>query len=169
MLFRNCIDTVLCAQAQAMQEANRLATNRWPPFWAIAAMVLLGFDEFVAVLYNPLWLLLGLVVFLFAKTVYQASSWHIAVFQHVSPDIRWFIVRIVSPLFQAPSSVSPEPIQCARGLDLKLTAVIAAGAGCGHGDAEGAAAGCHGAQCQVCPGGAAGVSADCRGCQGLCG
>lgn len=58
-------------QAQATQEANRLATNRWPPFWAIAAMVLLGFDEFVAVLYNPLWLLLGLVLFLFAKTVYQ--------------------------------------------------------------------------------------------------
>lgn len=74
MLFRNCTDAVLCAQAQATQEANRLATNRWPPFWAIAAMVLLGFDEFVAVLYNPLWLLLGLVLFLFAKTVYQASS-----------------------------------------------------------------------------------------------
>lgn len=36
-------------------------------------MVLLGFDEFVAVLYNPLWLLLALVVFLFGKTVYQAS------------------------------------------------------------------------------------------------
>ncbi len=61
-------------QAQATQEANRAATNRWPPFWAIAAMVLLGFDEFVAVLYNPLWLLLGLVIFLFGKTVYQAST-----------------------------------------------------------------------------------------------
>ena len=60
-------------QAQATQEANRAATNRWPPFWAIAAMALLGFDEFVAVLYNPLWLLLALVVFLFGKTVYQAS------------------------------------------------------------------------------------------------
>lgn len=37
-------------------------------------MVLLGFDEFIAVLYNPLWLLLGLVIFLFGKTVYQASA-----------------------------------------------------------------------------------------------
>ena len=37
-------------------------------------MVLLGFNELVAVLYNPLWLLLGLIIFLFAKTVYQAST-----------------------------------------------------------------------------------------------
>ena len=66
-------ERLLRVQAQATQEANRAATNRWPPFWAIAAMVLLGFDEFVAVLYNPLWLLLALVVFLFGKTVYQAS------------------------------------------------------------------------------------------------
>ena len=58
-------------QAQATQEANRAATNRWPPFWAIAAMVFLGFNEFVAVLYNPLWLLLALFLFLFGKTVYQ--------------------------------------------------------------------------------------------------
>ena len=61
-------------QAQATQEANRAATNRWPPLWAIAAMMLLGFNELVAVLYNPLWLLLGLIIFLFAKTVYQAST-----------------------------------------------------------------------------------------------
>ena len=61
------------AQAQATQEANRAATNKWPPFWAIAAMVVLGFDEFVAVLYNPLWLILALIIFLFGKTVYQVS------------------------------------------------------------------------------------------------
>lgn len=54
-----------------MQEANRAATNRWPPFWAIAAMLVLGFDEMLAVLYNPLWLILGLILFLFGKTVYQ--------------------------------------------------------------------------------------------------
>ena len=60
-------------QAQATQEANRAATNKWPPFWAIAAMVVLGFDEFVAVLYNPLWLILALIIFLFGKTVYQVS------------------------------------------------------------------------------------------------
>lgn len=72
-------------QAQATQEANRAATNRWPPFWAIAAMVLLGFDEFVAVLYNPLWLLLGLVIFLFGKTVYQAST--SAPPSHMTPSV----------------------------------------------------------------------------------
>ena len=61
----------MCVQAQATQEANRAASNKWPPFWAIAAMVVLGFDEFVAVLYNPLWLVLALIIFLFGKTVYQ--------------------------------------------------------------------------------------------------
>jgi hypothetical protein len=97
LLLRKHINTVRCMQAQATQEANRAATNRWPPFWAIAAMMLLGFDEFVAVLYNPLWLLLGLVVFLFAKTVYQASpKYPIARFQHVGPNTSCFIARTVS-------------------------------------------------------------------------
>ena len=31
---------------------------------------MLGFNEFMAVLYNPLWLLLLLLLFLFARTVY---------------------------------------------------------------------------------------------------
>ena len=59
-------------QAQATQEANRAASNRWPPFWAILAMLVLGWNEFLAVLYNPLWLLAALLVFLFGKTVYEA-------------------------------------------------------------------------------------------------
>ncbi|KAL4442065.1 hypothetical protein ABPG77_011326 [Micractinium sp. CCAP 211/92] len=58
-------------QALATQEANRAAQNRLPPLWAIVAMVVLGFDEFVAVLYNPLWLVFLLLLFLFARTVYQ--------------------------------------------------------------------------------------------------
>jgi hypothetical protein len=37
----------------------------------MAAMVVLGFNEFMAVLYNPLWLLFLLLAFLFARTVYQ--------------------------------------------------------------------------------------------------
>ncbi len=60
-------------QAQATQEANRAASNKWPPFWAIAAMFILGFDEMMAVLYNPLWLILALFLFLFGKTVYQVG------------------------------------------------------------------------------------------------
>ena len=67
-----------CVQAQATQEANRAASNRWPPLWAIGAMLVLGADEFLAVLYNPLWLVLGLLIFLFIKSVYQVGSaaWH---------------------------------------------------------------------------------------------
>lgn len=62
---------MLGTQAQATQDANRAATNRMPPAWAIAAMVVLGFNEFLALLYNPLYIVLGLAIFLFARTVYQ--------------------------------------------------------------------------------------------------
>lgn len=61
-------------QAQATQEANRAASNRWPPLWAILALLVLGFDEFVAVLYNPLWLILVIFLVLFGKTVYEVRS-----------------------------------------------------------------------------------------------
>lgn len=57
-------------QAIATQEANKLAQNKLPPLWAILAMVLLGFNEFVAVLRNPFLLVLVVVVVLFARTVY---------------------------------------------------------------------------------------------------
>jgi hypothetical protein len=60
-------------QALATQEANRAAQNRLPPLWAIAAMIVLGFNEFMAVLYNPFWLVFLLIAFLFARTVYQVG------------------------------------------------------------------------------------------------
>lgn len=53
------------------QEANRAASNQMPPLWALAAMVVLGFNEFLALLYNPLMLLLLIALLLFAKTVYS--------------------------------------------------------------------------------------------------
>lgn len=54
----------------ALQEANRAASNRMPPLWAIGAMLVLGFNEFMTLLYNPLVLLLLIALILFAKTVY---------------------------------------------------------------------------------------------------
>lgn len=38
------------------------------------AQVVLGFNEFLAVLYNPLWLLALLLLFLFGRTVYQVRA-----------------------------------------------------------------------------------------------
>ena len=37
-------------------------------------MVVLGFNEFMAVLYNPFWLVFLLIAFLFARTVYQVGG-----------------------------------------------------------------------------------------------
>jgi len=59
--------TVLRLQAMSTQEANRAASNKMPPLWAAAAIVLLGWNEFLTVLYNPLWLFIGLITFLFGK------------------------------------------------------------------------------------------------------
>ena len=56
--------------ATLLQEANRAAMNRMPPLWALAAMAILGANEFLAVLYNPLWLAALIILFLFARTVY---------------------------------------------------------------------------------------------------
>ncbi len=58
-------------QAVATQEANKLAQNKLPPLWAIIAMIFLGFNEFVAVLRNPLLLIFLILLFMFGRTVYN--------------------------------------------------------------------------------------------------
>lgn len=60
---------LLVQQATATQEAYK-ANNRGPPLWAIAAMVVLGWNEFWALVYSPLYLTLGLLAFLFLRTLY---------------------------------------------------------------------------------------------------
>ena len=42
-----------------------------PPLWAIAAIAILGMNEFIAVLYNPLYLILIGTLVLFVSTVYK--------------------------------------------------------------------------------------------------
>ncbi|XP_076958102.1 protein ROOT HAIR DEFECTIVE 3-like [Bidens hawaiensis] len=57
-------------QAIASQEANKRNNNWLPPPWAIAAMVILGFNEFMTLLRNPLWLLVIFVSYLLAKALW---------------------------------------------------------------------------------------------------
>ena len=45
---------VCVLQAVNTQEANKAASNRLPPLWAMVAMVLLGWNEAMAVLTNPI-------------------------------------------------------------------------------------------------------------------
>lgn len=42
-----------------------------PPLWALAAIAVLGFNEAVAVLYNPFWLILLPLLGLFAWSLYK--------------------------------------------------------------------------------------------------
>jgi len=52
------------------QEANKRNNNWLPPPWALAAMAILGFNEFMTLLKNPLYLGVIFVVFLFGKAIW---------------------------------------------------------------------------------------------------
>ena len=43
----------LAVQAVNTQEANKAASNRLPPLWAMVAMVLLGWNEAMSILTSP--------------------------------------------------------------------------------------------------------------------
>ncbi len=77
---------VLVQQALSAQQANRLANNRMPPLWALLAMLVLGWNEAMALIFNPLYLILGAIAFLFLR------RWGL-----------WGLVR--GPLWRAPPSV----------------------------------------------------------------
>lgn len=58
------------SQAIAAQEASRRSNNWLPPGWAIIAMVVLGFNEFMTLLRNPLYLAVLFVGFLVSKALW---------------------------------------------------------------------------------------------------
>ncbi|KZV51416.1 hypothetical protein F511_20580 [Dorcoceras hygrometricum] len=57
-------------QAFAAQEASRRNNNWLPPPWAIVAIVLLGFNEFMTLLRNPLYLGIIFIAFLVVKALW---------------------------------------------------------------------------------------------------
>ncbi|KAG9455655.1 hypothetical protein H6P81_000163 [Aristolochia fimbriata] len=57
-------------QAIAAQEANKRNNNWLPPPWAILAIVVLGFNEFMTLLRNPLYLGVIFVAFLLGKALW---------------------------------------------------------------------------------------------------
>ncbi|KAK7303534.1 hypothetical protein RJT34_14441 [Clitoria ternatea] len=57
-------------QAISAQEAYKRSNNWLPPPWAIMAMVLLGFNEFMILLKNPLYLLIIFVAYLIGKALW---------------------------------------------------------------------------------------------------
>lgn len=48
-----------------------MAGKRSAPIWALAAIMFLGWNEFMAVLWNPVLLILGLVTFVFGYQMYN--------------------------------------------------------------------------------------------------
>ncbi|XP_075492309.1 protein ROOT HAIR DEFECTIVE 3-like isoform X1 [Primulina tabacum] len=59
------------SQAIAAQEASRRNNNWLPPPWAIVAIVVLGFNEFMTLLRNPLYLGIIFVLFLLIKALWM--------------------------------------------------------------------------------------------------
>ncbi|KAF7843484.1 protein ROOT HAIR DEFECTIVE 3-like [Senna tora] len=58
------------SQAIAAQEANKRNNNWLPPPWAIVALIVLGFNEFMTLLRNPFYLAVIFVGFLLAKALW---------------------------------------------------------------------------------------------------
>lgn len=58
------------SQAIAAQEANKRNNNWLPPPWAIVALIVLGFNEFMTLLRNPLYLGVIFVAFLLVKALW---------------------------------------------------------------------------------------------------
>lgn len=57
-------------QAISAQEAHKRSNNWLPPPWAILAMIILGFNEFMLLLKNPLYLIVFFVVYLLSKALW---------------------------------------------------------------------------------------------------
>ncbi|XP_078167910.1 protein ROOT HAIR DEFECTIVE 3-like [Carex rostrata] len=57
-------------QAISAQEAHKRNNNWLPPPWAIGAMFILGFNEFMVLLRNPLWLAVIFVAYLVGKAMW---------------------------------------------------------------------------------------------------
>ncbi|KAL2341507.1 hypothetical protein Fmac_009447 [Flemingia macrophylla] len=57
-------------QAISAQEAYKRSNNWLPPPWAIMAMVVLGFNEFMMLLKNPLYLMFIFVAYLIGKAIW---------------------------------------------------------------------------------------------------
>lgn len=53
------------------QQANIAAGKRAPPVWALGMMLLLGWNEMMAVLWNPVYMILAVVVGLFSWQMYR--------------------------------------------------------------------------------------------------
>jgi hypothetical protein len=58
------------SQAVTAHEASKQASNRGPPLWTIMAMLVLGWNELVSLLYNPVLLILVILLFVFARAIY---------------------------------------------------------------------------------------------------
>eukprot|EP00250_Pteridium_aquilinum_P020465 c24824_g2_i2 orf=433-2931(-) len=57
-------------QAITAQEASKRGATWMPPPWAMVAMLCLGFNEFMMLLRNPLYLVIGFVLFLLGRAVW---------------------------------------------------------------------------------------------------
>ncbi|XP_068634608.1 protein ROOT HAIR DEFECTIVE 3-like [Aristolochia californica] len=57
-------------QAISAQEAHQRSNNWLPPPWAICAMLILGFNEFMLILRNPLYIMAMFIIYLVSKALW---------------------------------------------------------------------------------------------------
>ncbi|GAV78733.1 RHD3 domain-containing protein [Cephalotus follicularis] len=96
-------------QAIAAQEAHQRNNNRLPPPWAIVAMIVLGFNEFMLLLKNPLYLMVLFIVYLLLKALWVQMD-IVGEFQNGTLA---GLLSISSRFF--PTVMKPSKTTCSRG------------------------------------------------------
>ncbi|KAH7666188.1 RHD3/Sey1 protein [Dioscorea alata] len=105
-------------QAISAQEAYRRSNSWLPPPWAIVAIAVLGFNEFMALLRNPLYLIVLFVLYLLTKALWVQLDVN-AEFRHgavsgilgLSSRILPTIMNLLKKLAEAGQQPHPEPPQ----------------------------------------------------------
>ena len=58
------------SQAVTAHEQAKLASSRGPPLWTLLAMLVLGWNELISLLYNPVLLVFLVLLFVFGRAVF---------------------------------------------------------------------------------------------------
>ncbi|KAH7519070.1 hypothetical protein JRO89_XSUnG0141200 [Xanthoceras sorbifolium] len=114
-----------------VEEAHKRSNNWLPPPWAIVAMAVLGFNEFMLLLKNPLYLMVLFIAYLLSKALWVqmnisgefrhgtvstkeilvSSGWPNLHFVKVSPTVMNLLRRLAEEAQGGPKPEAPRPPQ----------------------------------------------------------
>eukprot|EP00249_Psilotum_nudum_P022102 c28372_g1_i1 orf=326-2764(-) len=100
MLWRqfNAETEYIINQAVAAQVASRHRSSWLPPAWAIFAMIILGFNEFMTLLRNPIYLAISFVIWLLGRAIWIQLNVSAEFHHGFLPGITFLLSRFLPTL-----------------------------------------------------------------------